>query len=62
MKILRYYVDKGAAERMLEFWKKDYAAYPYTAKFWIHENVPVVNDKEETVKGYEVGVYYSPLD
>jgi hypothetical protein len=55
-------VDKAAAERMLEFWKKDYAAYPYMAKFWIYENVPVINNKDETVKGYEVGVEYSPLD
>ena len=62
MKIIEYYTDKAAAERQLENFKKDYATYPYMAKFWINENVPVINNKEEIVKGYEVGVYYSPLD
>ena len=62
MRIIRYYADKEKAEKMLEIWKRDYAAYPCMASFWIREDVQVINDKGETVSGYEVGVDYAPLD
>lgn len=62
MEEVHYFSDRKEAEKMLLFLKDEYAAYPYMAYFWIHEDVPIINSKNEKMIGYEVGVNYAPLD
>ena len=61
MKEIRYCTTRAEADRILEFLKKEYAAYPYMAQFWIKDDITVI-DNGKIVDGFEVGVNYAPLD
>lgn len=62
MKEIHYCATRADADKMLEFLKKEYAAYPYMAQFYIQDDITVVDDNGKIVDGFEVGVNYAPLE